>query len=243
MVEDAPKPVLSDMAVSDMFVPVDVRSERAFRIVGVDHAHIFEAQRAIDFRNGLLQPRRAADIVAGCQAMAGVDAESDLEIDELGRELAHHAQFLESAPQGRAGARRVFEQHRELARVETLRRFGQRPDDRIDALLHRVPLAVAGVRNQVFGADRQRTLDLAAKRRGGLQAQRLAAGRQIDQVVVVDDQRKKIVPIARPSSSFTALGAGGDARHSVDWPRRSETRSLLPLRLRVPRFNDLAMEV
>src|SRR5580698_320336 len=109
MIQNAAKPGFSNVAAPDMFVPVQMRSERAFGIVGVDYANIFDAQRAIYLGHRLLQARRRADIVAGRQAMAGIDAESDFQIGPLRRELAHRAQLFETAAQRSARSGSIFE--------------------------------------------------------------------------------------------------------------------------------------
>ena len=54
------------------------------------------------------------------------------------------------------------------------------------------------MRHQKLRADGERALDFAAKRGNGSRAQRFVAGGEIDEVIVVDDQREKIVPFARP---------------------------------------------
>src|ERR1700722_17621234 len=58
-------------------------------------------------------------------------------------------------------------------------------------------LAISGMRHQILSANGQRALDLAAKRRRRLHSQQLAAGRQVDEVIVVDDERLQIVTIPR----------------------------------------------
>ena len=60
MIQDAAKPGLADEALADVLVPVDMRAERRLRIVGVDHAHVFDAQHPIDFRHGVLQSGRGS---------------------------------------------------------------------------------------------------------------------------------------------------------------------------------------
>jgi hypothetical protein len=53
------------------------------------------------------------------------------------------------------------------------------------------------MRYQVFGADEEGAFDLATKRRG-LCAQSFAAGGEVDEVIIVDDQRVEIVLFAGP---------------------------------------------
>ncbi len=44
MIEEPAKPFLSNIAVSDMFVPVDVGPKWSFGIVGVDHLDVIDAE-------------------------------------------------------------------------------------------------------------------------------------------------------------------------------------------------------
>ena len=61
-------------------MPVDVRSQGAFGIVGMDHAHIVEAQQAIRFGQHVSQACGVCDIETTGQQMAGVQAKSDRHI-------------------------------------------------------------------------------------------------------------------------------------------------------------------
>ena len=55
MVEEPPKPFSSNIAVSDVLVPVDMGTERSLGIVGVNHFHVVEAQDAIQFGDCFIQ--------------------------------------------------------------------------------------------------------------------------------------------------------------------------------------------
>ena len=85
------------MALTDVFVAVDVGTQWCLGIVGMHHRHVVEAQHSIDFRHGVLESGGGRHVVSGRQAMAGVDAETDLEIRDLSRELADDSQLLEAA--------------------------------------------------------------------------------------------------------------------------------------------------
>lgn len=198
MVQYPAKPFLSNITGSYVFVPVDVRPERSFGIVGVNHFDIVDAQLAVNCGDGFLKAGRGRDIVTGCVAVAGIDTKSNRKIRKLGSKLPHDAKFFQPAAQRSAGARRIFEQHRQLPGIQTLRGLGQRSDDTMDTLFHRMSFAVSRMRHKVFGADSKSPLDLAAKCCNRLRAQRFGAGGKIDEVIVVDHQRVKIVPLSRP---------------------------------------------
>ena len=126
MVQDPAKPFFSNIAVSDVFMPVDVRPELRFGVVGVDHFYVVDAEDSIDFSDGLLDAGGGGNVVAGRMTVAGIDTESNGEIGKFGGKLPHDAQFFEMAAQHRAGAGSVFEQHGQLLCIQTLRGFGYR---------------------------------------------------------------------------------------------------------------------
>ena len=163
MVQDPAKPFFSNITVSDLFVPVDMRSERRFGIVGVDHFDILDPEHAVDFSHRLPDTGRRRDIVSGSMAVASIDAESDSEIRLLSRELPHDVEFFQPAAQRRARTRSIFEQYSQLLRIQTSRRFGQRSNHAVDAFLHRMAFAVSRMRNQILRPDRKRPFHLAAK--------------------------------------------------------------------------------
>ena len=80
MVEDAAKPFHSNITASDVFVPVDMRIQLGFGVVGVDDLDVVEAQNLVDLRHRLLDGGRCREIVSRCQAVASVDAEADFEL-------------------------------------------------------------------------------------------------------------------------------------------------------------------
>ena len=97
MIEEPAKPFLSNIAVSDVFMPVDVGSEWSFGIVGVDHENVIDVENAVNIRDGFLDSSGRRDVVAGGVAMAGVDAEADFKIGKFGSVLAHHRKFFQLA--------------------------------------------------------------------------------------------------------------------------------------------------
>jgi len=62
MLQDAAKPVYSNITVADVLMPVDVRSQGALGIVGMDHPHVVQPQQAIGFAQHLSQASFFGDI-------------------------------------------------------------------------------------------------------------------------------------------------------------------------------------
>src|SRR5690242_6699454 len=136
MVEEPPKPFSSNIAVSDVLVPVDMGPERRLGVVGMDHLDVVQAENAVEFGDRLLQTFGGGHVVAGSVAMASVDAETDIDVRELNGELAHQREFFQAAAQGSAGARRILEQNGQIPCVEATGCFGYGPNHAGNAFLN-----------------------------------------------------------------------------------------------------------
>ena len=79
-------PALADVSFANVRVPVDVRTERRLRVVGVDQLHVLDSQHALRLPDSLTQACRARDVVPGGQQMAGIQAIAHRHI----REFAPH---------------------------------------------------------------------------------------------------------------------------------------------------------
>ena len=64
VIEEPAKPFLSNIAVSDMFVPVRVGPKWSFGIVGVDHLDVIDAENAVKVGDCFLDSRRGRDVEA-----------------------------------------------------------------------------------------------------------------------------------------------------------------------------------
>ena len=58
MIEEPAKPFFSNIAVSDVFVPVDMRPEWSFGIVGVNHLDVIDAENPVDIGDSFLNADR-----------------------------------------------------------------------------------------------------------------------------------------------------------------------------------------
>jgi hypothetical protein len=72
MRQDAAEAGRPDVPFTDVGVPVHVRSQRRFGIVGVDDLHIRNPQNAVGFGHGLLQTCLARHVESGGQQVARV---------------------------------------------------------------------------------------------------------------------------------------------------------------------------
>ena len=96
--------------------------------------------------------------------MAGIETEAYRQVRHLRRKLAHDVQFLKPAAELRARADGVLDQQHQLAITSGRRGVADSFEEVQDSLLDGLTLIIAGVRHQVFGADGDGALQLAAER-------------------------------------------------------------------------------
>src|SRR5882762_2394176 len=97
MIEEPAKPFFSNIAMSDVFVPVDMRPEWSFGIVGLDHPDVIDAENAVEIGDSFPDACGRSDIVAGRVAMARVDTEPNFQIRKFPGVLPHHGKLLKPA--------------------------------------------------------------------------------------------------------------------------------------------------
>src|SRR5580704_606952 len=114
MGENATKPVYSNITLPDMFVPVDMRTQRRLRVVRMNHAHMFQPQNAVCVSHRGLETVGGRDVVARNQKMASVETEPDRQMRHLRRIFANHVQFLELPSDLGARPCRTLEQQHQL---------------------------------------------------------------------------------------------------------------------------------
>src|ERR1051326_7252953 len=77
VVEDEAEGVDADFSLADVLMPVDARAERLLRVVEVERADLADAGVAVDLVDDALPSVARADVVAGGEDVAGVDADAD----------------------------------------------------------------------------------------------------------------------------------------------------------------------
>jgi len=88
--------------------------------------------------------------------MAGIQAEPDGDVGQLGGELAHYMQLFESPAELRPSANRILDQQHQLPQFQSARRLSDPFQKMHDPLLDGVALVVPGMCDQVFRANRHR---------------------------------------------------------------------------------------
>ncbi len=116
--------------------------------------------------------------------------------------MANRGQLIEFSAELRARASGIFEQNREL-RVGGELLIYSSPGERHGfgnvehPLLHSQAFVIAGVSDEIFGADEESALDFSAERIDGFFPNDRWRRGEIDQVTVVNDERGEIVPVAQ----------------------------------------------
>ena len=117
MIEDAAKPLHSNIALPDVLVPVHAGAQWRFGVVGVDYHDAAEPEYTAGGAHSLLQAGGVGHIVACGQRVRGVQAVADAEARAAGGGAADLGEFLEAAADGGAAANGVFQkQHEAVAR-------------------------------------------------------------------------------------------------------------------------------
>src|SRR5438128_569101 len=125
MRQDAAEPLLADVTLANILMPVHSRSKRCFRIVGMDQFHILHHEDAVRVAYCLVQSSFAANIEAGCEQMASVQAATDRQIRQARGEVENRAQLFEPGPDVASAPRGAFDEQPEVPQRQTLRRLGE----------------------------------------------------------------------------------------------------------------------
>ena len=208
MAQETAKAVEADVSVSDVFVAVDVGSESRARIVGVEQVNVRKAEQFTGGADHFAQSGRGRNVETGGVQMAGVEAEAYGDVGKIRSELAQRLQLFEARAEVRAGARGIFEKNREAARGETVRGVAEAENESRDTFFHGLVPIAAGVHYEIFGVDRDRTLDFTPETGDGFGADFGVERREVDQVVDVDGERAKIVPLAHGAQQADLVGIG-----------------------------------
>jgi hypothetical protein len=178
------------------------------------------------------------DIVAGAEEVAGIETETNRKVRHLFCVFAQDVELFESSAELRAGAHGVFDEQHELRKLESRGGGGDAFEKRKQSLLDGLAFVIAGVRDQVFGADRVGSYQFATKRFDGSDAGFFVRGGEVDQVIVVDDQRVEVELFARALEELD----GGEARDGGFPLPRAGGENLEGVGAEVVRFNGGVLE-
>ena len=175
----------------------------------MDDVHVLKPQDGLSFGNGLLKTARGGNVVPGSEQVASVQTETDGQVSHARREFANGRQFFETAADLGARAHRALSQQHKFSKLETRRGLGDAFEKTENALFEGVTFVVSWMSYQVFRADCDAALQLAAERLDRFRPNHVVGGREVDQIIVVDHQRRQIVLIARAIQQRDRRGSRG----------------------------------
>lgn len=157
--------------------------------------------------------------------MTGVEAEADRKVSHLGCVFTHDVKLFESAAELGSRAGRIFDQQFQLAVSEPLRGSCDAFEEVPDSLFDGLAFVVARMSDQILRADGDGAFEFASESLDRLRTNLFVGGREVDQVVVVNDERREVVLFAgalekgdgrrRGDRCFPLTRAGGKDLESV----------------------------
>jgi hypothetical protein len=112
------------------------------------------------------------------------------------RQIANGAQLFEAASQMAAAACGTFDEQHDFLSLQSVRRFGNALREIDDAVFDRLILVAAGMCDQVLGADQFGALQFTTEGRDRFRANVGIDRSEVDQVVVMNDERPEIELVA-----------------------------------------------
>ena len=207
MRQNPPESGLANPAVPDVGVTVQMRSESALGIIGVDDLDMVQPQVLVQRLYGVLEACCRRDVVPGGERMAGIDAESDRKIGNRSRHRSQLRQLIERTPERLSGTRGILEQQFQAARLQSESRGGNRCSHHLQRVFDRcLPLLTARMQHDELRPNRQCPLQLTAERFNRLPQYVHVGSPEVDQIVRVDRHRTQPVLLAQPLELRHAIG-------------------------------------
>ncbi len=216
MSENATKPVKSNITFADVLDAGRCATRAApFESLAwitrtLSSPRISSASATVFFK-----PVRGRDVVARRQQVAGVETKADRQIRHLRRVFANHVQFFEAAADLRARADRALDQQHQLAELQPLRplrrrlRGNEECPARWSVLCNSPDAPPDTPRRSRWRVPARRETPRPTTVRTSFMRRR-----QVDQVIVVNHQRRQVVAYrGRDSTARSPAALGTDAFH------------------------------
>lgn len=173
----------TDFPLAEHRMPVDAGAELFHGVVDVKSVEVIEADDPIEFFQGFFPALFGADVVAGDENVAGVDADADP--DFFMNRLDDRGDLLKSVADARSLPRGHFEEEAGLPTLREIFEFEEAFNNRFDALLDGSTGGSAGMKIEVRDFEEMAPLKFFAKSVSAF-FERLCDGRsKVDQVAVV----------------------------------------------------------
>ena len=196
VVQERPKYLQSQLATSDVFVPVELRSPVGFGVIAMPYANILESNRRIQMPKRQRTSFVAYKVISRDVGMARVDARTDRHLSA--QTFEQFSYLLERSTQGEFCAGRVLDQNSQGSQIHSPCRLFNRARSTSQALLTASSAKRSRMQNQVIRAQGRAAFQLSAKRSDRLPSKLLVAARQIDQIIGMDDERLQVIFLAKP---------------------------------------------
>ena len=183
---DAAQCVSADVAFADVPVTIDAGVVSGARVVEVDGAHVSDLHCLLHSLQQRVQAVFLTDVVAGRERVCCVEANADR---KLRAESHDHVEMFEAMADAVALSGSVLEQDTQRTEPQTFARNLQTLRTQSKRILFTRTAATAGMDHQVIDAEKQRTLDLFAKRLPRFLQHQIVGGGKIDEVVAVNQDR------------------------------------------------------
>ncbi len=207
--QNAGEACFSDLAFADVFVPIQMRTQRSFGIVGVEDLDLVEPEYAVGCGYCCFQTGGGGDIEARGQKMAGIKAIGDREASFAGRQIPDHSDFFETLTDPGAASYCVFEKHGQAGGTESRGGFGEAQCERRKTLFERLVFIVTRMEDKIVCADGFGAVKFATEGCDRLLSYLWIERGQVDEVIGVDHERREIQPLA-----------GGFEAADIVWIRR-----------------------
>lgn len=173
----------------------------------MDNGHVFKPECLFRVGEESLEPAFGSKVESGDVGVAGVKAEADREVQVWRNEGSNGSEFFEVPAQLCARSSGIFEQD---CKAGIPKQFGidvaAGCDDGFrnveDAVFGSEALVIAGVGDQVFGADQQGTFNFKLESLDRFFANDRGRRSKVDQITVVDDEGEDIVLVALGLQEF-----------------------------------------
>src|SRR3989454_4095536 len=188
LVHEETKRFLSELALPDIRVAVELRSEVAHRVVQVERADPAESHGLVDRLEERLVAVSRPEVVARRERVACVHA--DPEAIRMGRAFHHLGELLEPIADDGARSRRILQDREHVRGVRVLEAPVEARRDRLDGVRLAPPDVGSRVEDHVVDSEDLSPVELLHERDAAVVERVIVRSREVDQIVRVNDRAR-----------------------------------------------------
>lgn len=212
MIQNPAKRSEANLSASDMLVPIDARTKRRLRVIHVQHKYAIQPHAAIHRDKRRLEPLFRSDVVSGLERVRRVETNSHWQVRSL---VQDRFDLLKPSAHGGTHSGSVFDKNAQFAKFHALRRLPHAIRNIGNGLCPVSSKSGTRMRNQKISAQRNRADQFIVKCLDRPRSHHAVRRRQVDQIIVVDDQRSEAK--LRTASPKPSCVRSGNAR-APTWP-------------------------